>query len=86
MGSRRGPSITFLCVMWTLFRGVVEVSAVLAWGGGSNSEFVTSVGSMVSIASEAFITNAHISVFFRILDWDSVAMIVHCVKIIIKIF
>ena len=65
---------------------MVEVSAVLAWGGGPDSEFVTIVGSMVSIASEAFITDAHISKFFRIFDWDSVFMIVHCVKIIIKIF
>ena len=72
--------------MWTLLSGVVEVSAVLAWGGGSNSEFVTIVGSMVSIASEAFIANAHISKLFRILDWDSIFMIIHCVEIIIEIF
>ena len=65
---------------------MVEESAVLAWGGGSNSEFVTIVGSMVSIASEAFIANAHISEFFGILDWDSASMIIHCVEIIIEIF
>ena len=85
LGSRRGSGVTVLCIVWTLLRWVVEVSAVLAWGRGSHSEFVTSVGSMVSIASEAFVTNAHISVFFRILDWDSIFMIVNRVEIIIKI-
>ena len=85
LGSRRGSGVTILCIVWTLLRWVVEVSAVLAWSRGSHSEFVTSIGSMVSIASEAFIANAHISVFLRILDWDSVAMVVHCVKIIFKI-
>ena len=84
LGSRRGSGVTILCIVWTLLRWVVEVSAVLAWGGGPDSEFMTMIGSMVSIASEAFIADAHISVFLRILDWDSVAMIVHCVKIIMK--
>ena len=54
---------------------MVEVAAVLAWGRGSNSEFETIVGSMVSVASETFVEVAHISVFLRIFDWNSIFMI-----------